>query len=592
MGGAMQDPIYRSYVELHGPEELQLTIDASRAIAAQPAAEEQPAIQPQAAPEAPVTQAAAPANQEPVVRFIRPDMATALEEKDRLELPATERSPQNFTDWTEAASMAARLQADYNNQPRSPEYSRNVAAIAIEAQTAIAAGVGGDREFYGNDKAFHEAALVEDIARTMGENEHYANYVQIHASSDLATKIDQVSGLDGEDIAHEEQDWLEMEMEMERRRDYLSDEEKLAEDQAFNDPERLDELRTQHDIALAERLREPDDLSQTPDLSGSVDDQAAVEVERPAAPEPLNFTHNGQPATIDLERFKSPADLERRGYLSNDEKLAEDQAVNDPERLAELRTQHDQAAADRNQERGEFWANRDQATVEVERPAAPEPLNFTHNGQPATIDLERYKQKDAELERRGHLSNDEKQAEDQAVNDPERLAELRAQHDQAAAERNQARGELWANREQAQPVNAELSPAVAARVVELQSVNANYVNPDPEQVYDDIVRKGTLADARMRHDELDSGFVDNDKIREIAGEDLKAFVYLEGKPEQQALALAMGRAMENEHYSSYMADNAPQNVGITIEAAVIVSDQQQTMAPAEIETPTGKDMEL
>lgn len=98
--------------------------------------------------------------------------------------------------------------------------------------------------------------------------------------------------------------------------------------------------------------------------------QRRSELERPAAPEPLNFTHNGQPATIDLERFKSPAELERRGYLSNDEKLAEDQAVNDPERLAELRAQHDQAAADRNQERGELWANREQATVEVERPAA------------------------------------------------------------------------------------------------------------------------------------------------------------------------------------------------------------------------------
>ena len=168
----------------------------------------------------------------------------------------------------------------------------------------------------------------------------------------------------------------------------------------------------------------------------------------PAADEPLTFTRNGEPATIDLDRFKSPAELERRGYLSNDEKLAEDQAFNDPERLAELRVQHDQAAADRNQERGEFWANREQATVEVERPGEREPLTFTHNGEPATIDLERFKSP-AELERRGYLSNDEKLAEDQAVNDPERLAELRVQHDQAAADRNQERGELWANREQA-----------------------------------------------------------------------------------------------------------------------------------------------
>ena len=106
------------------------------------------------------------------------------------------------------------------------------------------------------------------------------------------------------------------------------------------------------------------------------------------------FSESGEPsvkpAASDEEQATN-AELERRGYLSNDEKLAEDQAVNDPERLAELRVQHDQAAADRNQERGEFWANREQATVEVERPAAPEPLTFTHNGQPATIDLERFK---------------------------------------------------------------------------------------------------------------------------------------------------------------------------------------------------------
>lgn len=96
----------------------------------------------------------------------------------------------------------------------------------------------------------------------------------------------------------------------------------------------------------------------------------------------------------------------------------------------------------------------------------------------------------------------------------------------------------------------------------------------------------------MRHDELDSGFVDSDKIREIASEDLKAFGYLEGKPEQQALALSMGRAMENEHYSAYMADNAPESVGITIEASAVVSNEQQTMAPTEIESPSDKDMEL
>lgn len=61
-------------------------------------------------------------------------------------------------------------------------------------------------------------------------------------------------------------------------------------------------------------------------------------------PEPLTFTHNGQPATIDLERFKPQPQTEQP------------------------------------------------VLVEVKRPVAPEPLTFTHNGEPATINLERFQQ--------------------------------------------------------------------------------------------------------------------------------------------------------------------------------------------------------
>ncbi|MGC6373689.1 KfrB domain-containing protein [Pseudomonas sp. S2.OTC.A_B10] len=63
------------------------------------------------------------------------------------------------------------------------------------------------------------------------------------------------------------------------------------------------------------------------------------------APEPLTFTHNGEPATIDLERFKPQPQIEQP------------------------------------------------APVEAARPAPPEPLTFTHNGEPATIDLARYEQR-------------------------------------------------------------------------------------------------------------------------------------------------------------------------------------------------------
>ena len=355
-----------------------------------------------------------------------------------------------------------------------------------------------------------------------------------------------------------------------------------------------------------------------------------AEPERQAGPEPLTFTHNGQPATIDLERFQPPqtdeqtmqernermAVTERNGLLSNEQKQAEAAAVNDPELLAELRVKHDQEVIESNQNRAEFWANRENAQAQPTQPIEP--------AQTDEQIMQARNERMAVIERNGLLSNEQKQAEAAAVNDPELLAELRVKHDQEVIESNQNRAEFWENRESAQakpegpepltfthngqPATIDLerfqgqktepvapeqqTPAVAARIIELREVNQAFEKAEPDQVYDEIVRRGTLADANMRHEELDSGFVDSDKIREIASEDLKAFGYLEGKPEQQALALSMGRAMENEHYSGYMTDNAPETVGITIKAATVVSYEQQTAAPTEMPSPTDKDMEL
>jgi len=606
MGTAMQNDVYSSYVDQHGPQELKLTIDAAQVVAAQQPAAQQPESQ---------------------VRFIRPDMATALEQNQRLERPATERELENFTNWPDAISMSARLHQDYDLEPRSPEYSRNVAAIAIEASAYVEANPAGQDELFGKDRAFHQGELAKDMGRLMGQNEDYRSYVENHAPQVLLARIEQAAAPAEEqrpaapepltfthngEPATIDLNRFQPQPQAEQPAPVEAPRPAAPEPLTFThngEPATIDlepfqpqPQAEQPAPVEAPRPAAPEPLTfthngepATIDLERfqqqpQAEQPAPVEVPRPAAPEPLTFTHNGEPATIDLERFQPQAELDRRGQLTNDEKQVEDLAVNDPERLAELRTQHDLAAAERNQQRAAVWEGREQASVEVERPAAPEPLNFTHNGEPATIDLERFKSP-AELERRGHLSNDEKLAEDQAVNNPERLAELRTQHDLAAAERNQQRAAAWEGREQAQPA-VQLTPAVAARVIELREVNNAFAKADPEQVYDDIVRKGTLADANMRHDELDSGFVDSDKIREIASEDLKAFGYLEGKPEQQALALSMGRAMENEHYSAYMADNAPESVGITIEASAVVSNEQQTMAPTEIESPSDKDMEL
>ena len=82
-------------------------------------------------------------------------------------------------------------------------------------------------------------------------------------------------------------------------------------------------------------------------------------------PEPLTFTHNGEPATINLERFQQQD--EPLTFTHNGQPATIDLERFKPQPQAEQ-----------------------PAPVEVKRPVAPEPLTFTHNGQPATVDLERF----------------------------------------------------------------------------------------------------------------------------------------------------------------------------------------------------------
>ena len=105
----------------------------------------------------------------------------------------------------------------------------------------------------------------------------------------------------------------------------------------------------------------------------------------PSAPEPLIFTHNGEPATIDLDRLK-PAELydedeEAERNLVLQEAMFEQEALDNPAPTL---------AAPKPLT---FTHNGELATIDLERfqQRPPEPLTFTHNGQPATVDLERFK---------------------------------------------------------------------------------------------------------------------------------------------------------------------------------------------------------
>ncbi|WP_323371415.1 KfrB domain-containing protein [Pseudomonas helleri] len=86
-------------------------------------------------------------------------------------------------------------------------------------------------------------------------------------------------------------------------------------------------------------------------------------------PEPLTFTHNGEPATINLERFQQQPQAEPLTFTHNGQPATIDLERFKPQPQAEQ-----------------------PAPVEVKRPVAPKPLTFTHNGEPATINLERFQQ--------------------------------------------------------------------------------------------------------------------------------------------------------------------------------------------------------
>ncbi|WP_152597738.1 LPD7 domain-containing protein [Pseudomonas lutea] len=480
--------VYSDYLNEHGPAEFGLTVDAARFMVQrdggistqQPVAGQVPEPQVESMP------VQAQVEQEPVTRFIRPDFVTALEEKAQLEQPAVNREPTQFADWTDAASTAARLHADFDLEPRSDEYSRNVAAVGIEASQYMASAQGGQEEFYGADKAYHEAALVSDMSRLAATHEAYRTYVQNYAPTQLQTRMDAVQPAPA------------------------------VEQPAAG----IEPLNFTHNGQPAEL-----DLSR---YSGqpAPGEPAVTVIEQPAAsaPEPLNFTHNGQPAELDLSRYQGQPDPAEPATA-----VIEQPAASAPEPLSFTHNGRP-AELDLSRYQGQPVPAEPAAAV-IEQPAAsaPEPLNFTHNGQPATLDLGR-------------------------------------------------------NSAPASPVQ-QLSPEVAARASELRQVREMYAADAAPDVYDQIVRSGTLADVERGHEDIATheAFGNDEALRELARKDLVAFERLEGKPEQQNVALAMGRAMENEQYSAYIAEYAPEGFAVTVEASRVVASEQMTQAPSGME---------
>ena len=94
---------------------------------------------------------------------------------------------------------------------------------------------------------------------------------------------------------------------------------------------------------------------------------------------------------------------------------------------------------------------------------------------------------------------------------------------------------------------------------------------------------GIVADAQARHEEIVSGLASDERVAELAQADLAALSQLEGKAEQVDLAVAVREAMAaNQHYREYMDEHAPEEFGLTLDAARVV--HQHNAMEATIET--------
>lgn len=128
--------------------------------------------------------------------------------------------------------------------------------------------------------------------------------------------------------------------------------------------------------------------------------------------------------------------------------------------------------------------------------------------------------------------------------------------------------------------------SVSRKVAEFEEIKQAYQNEDPG--IGSIVRRGTLIDAELRHEEFSARNLSAEQIKEIARKDIDDYSYLQGKPEQQKLAVLMGGMMGNEHYSSHMKENAPPDLDAALEAANVY-EQQNTH---EISLTSDREMEL
>lgn len=114
---------------------------------------------------------------------------------------------------------------------------------------------------------------------------------------------------------------------------------------------------------------------------------------------------------------------------------------------------------------------------------------------------------------------------------------------------------------------------VEAKVAEFEETSRNYQNDDTGM--DSIIRKGTLIDAELRHQEYANRTLSSDQVKEIAAKDLDDFTFLQGKPEQQKLAVMMGGMMGDSDYRSAIKEQQNPDLDASIAAASSIEAQAE-----------------
>ncbi|HGJ7737681.1 TPA: LPD7 domain-containing protein [Pseudomonas aeruginosa] len=823
MATALQNHAYSGYMEKNGPQELQLTIDATKVVqgreaerAAQQSATEQHVVpDAQEVALAPVPESwRGPAcqifDEEIGARMGDPSYSRAQElasklatfeemsfepsESERALLAENKQGIEETRQWIKDNVLLNPLVKermyetvrDLGRETGDPVADKERQDYLAEMETTLAEAKPEPAAPAMPDFTHNGAPATVDLSRFQQQPE--------------APTVERLQAeVEGYDRAEQEARAQVAELERQREEEGMF----LSEDDANALDERIAETRGQADgLAEAKARSEQELYTAAPELRPTApqpeplqfthngepatldlsrfQQQPEQEQDTPAdaeraAPEPLQFTNNGAPATVDLSRFQQQpeaptverlqaevdgyghAEQEARAQVAELERqreeegmfLSEDDANALDERIAEARDQADGLAQAKARSEQELYT----AAPEL-RPTAPqpEPLQFTHNGEPATLDLSRFQQQEADsrlvnpaLEvapssaglQTGEQSPEveakvaELQQMQEQANDPDTYSEIyryaeavhRLENIEEGMSRDSAadrlaRSHLMAftdyegtpyeqamaevivdgmesndryrttieeecpesmevtlraaqvgrdraislkdtakdfdaqvmgsvnfgalsvddmrshadfdvlslsgdpkrdghvlavmqERMQYQPYREAVAtsaqslqqaqhPAadaiaercdVLAKAADFEAINRQYQGRD---AYDDpssIVRRGVMVEMEVRHSSLQIDKASPEAIREVARQDLELFGYLDGKPEQQRVALAMGGLMENEHYNAYMVNNAPQDFGVTIEAAQVVSESQQSMASVEHER-DNSDMEI